>query len=65
MENHGTIGVGISMEKAMIASDNIERTSEQYLMLLATGKGKKNIPSDYIEAVKKISLKNRNVECES
>ena len=62
MENHGTIGVGISMEKAMIASDNIERTSEQYLILLASGKEKKEIPESYIETVKKISLRNRNIE---
>ena len=50
------------MEKAMIASDNIERTSEQYLILLASGKEKKEIPESYIETVKKISLRNRNIE---
>ncbi len=61
MENHGTIGVGVTMEKAMIASDNIERTSEQYLMLLATGKNKKEIPNDYIIKVKEISKKNRGI----
>lgn len=65
MENHGTIGVGITMEKAMIASDNIERTSEQYLLLLATGREKKKIPEQYIQTVKEISCRNRNIKTNS
>ena len=50
------------MEKAMIASDNIERTSEQYLLLLATGREKKEIPEQYIQTVKEISFRNRNIK---
>lgn len=61
MENHGVIGVGITMEKAMIVNDNIERTSEQYLILLATGKSIKPLPDNYVQKVKEISLKNRKV----
>ncbi|MBE6082174.1 MULTISPECIES: class II aldolase/adducin family protein [Tissierellales] len=61
MENHGTIGVGITMEKALIASDNIERTSEQFLFLLATGLRKKEIPNDYVNKVREISKVNRKI----
>ncbi len=61
MQNHGAIGVGTSMEKAMIVNDNIERTCEQYLWMLATGRTGKQMPQPYIDQVKALSLQSRQV----
>ncbi len=61
LQNHGAIGVGTSMEKAMIVNDNIERTCEQYLWMLATGRAGKPMPEAYIAHVKELSLRSRQV----
>lgn len=61
MANHGAIGLGTSVEKAMIVNDNIERTCEQYLWLRAIGGQIKAMPADYVSRVKELSLKSRGV----
>lgn len=61
MANHGAIGVGVTMEDAMIASDNVERACEMYLPILATGLKLRALPEDYVEMTKKRSLQRRNI----
>lgn len=61
MANHGAIGTGLTMEEAMISSDNVERACEMYLAILATGKNVRALPEDYMEMAKKKSLNRRNV----
>lgn len=61
MECHGTVGVGQTMEEAMISSDNVERSSEMFLRLLATGKRVKILPGEYVEKAKRLSKARRCV----
>lgn len=61
MANHGAIGVGVTMEAAMIASDNVERACEMYLPILATGMKLRALPEDYMEMTRKRSLLRRKV----
>lgn len=61
MANHGAIGVGVTMEEAMIASDNVERASEMYLQVLAAGLKLRALPDEYVEMTKKRSLLRRKV----
>ncbi|SBW06541.1 conserved hypothetical protein [uncultured delta proteobacterium] len=37
MEGHGAIGVGLTMQDAMIAADNVERTCELFCIIRAAG----------------------------
>lgn len=60
MEAHGAIGVGGTMEEAMTASDNIERTCEMFLAIKACGEIKP-LPEDFLRAFKERSLKKRGL----
>lgn len=61
MANHGAIGTGLTMEDAMIASDNVERECEMYLAILAARRQIKKLPEAYLEDAKKKSLSRRKV----
>lgn len=61
MANHGAIGTGLTMEDAMINSDNVERACEMYLAILAAGRQVRKLPEDYMEFAKKRSLNRRNI----
>ncbi len=43
LEGHGAVGVGRTMQDAMIASDNVERNCEMFLLIRAAG-GSKPLP---------------------
>lgn len=60
MENHGAIGVGIDMDAALLASDNIERTAELFFMIKAMG-NIKPLPDKFIEEAKKMSYAIRGI----
>ena len=55
MESHGAIGVGQDMKKALTACDNVERTSEMYLLIKSVGE-MKPLPGDYFTEASKKSL---------
>ena len=61
MASHGAIGTGLTMEDAMISSDNVERACEMYLAILGAGRQVRKLPEDYMEMAKKKSLVRRNV----
>ena len=61
MASHGAIGTGLTMEDAMISSDNVERACEVYLAILGAGRQVRKLPEDYMEMAKKKSLVRRNV----
>lgn len=61
MANHGAIGTGLTMEDAMINSDNVERACEMYLAILAAGRQVRKLPEDYMVFARKKSLTRRNV----
>lgn len=60
LENHGAIATGKTMEDAMVAGDNIERTCEMYLSIRAMGDPKR-LPQDYIDRMTEVSRKRRGV----
>jgi L-fuculose-phosphate aldolase len=61
LESHGAIGVGTTMDAAMIVSDNIERTCEMFLAIKACGGEVKSLPDDYIASITEISRKHRGI----
>lgn len=61
MANHGAVGTGLTMEEAMISSDNVERACEMYLCILAAGRQVRRLPENYLDMAKKKSLNRRNV----
>ena len=60
METHGAIGVGRTMKEALIASDNVERTCEMFLVIKACGEIKP-LPAEFLRSFKEESLKNRGL----
>jgi ribulose-5-phosphate 4-epimerase/fuculose-1-phosphate aldolase len=60
MEAHGAIGVGRTMQEAMIASDSIERTCEMFLAIRACGEIKP-LPGDFLREFRERSLRKRGL----
>ena len=60
---YGSIEIisGLTMEDAMISSNNVERACEMYLAILGAGRQVRKLPEDYMEMAKKKSLARRNV----
>lgn len=60
LEGHGAIGAGKTMQDAMVASDNIERTCELFCIIRAAGEIRK-LPADAVEELCAWSRANRGV----
>lgn len=60
LASHGAIGVGTTMQAAMLASDNVERTCQMYLAISAAGKVR-ILPESYLKSSHEASLKKRGV----
>lgn len=47
LANHGAIGIGVNMDSALLASDNIERNCKMYLSIMSVGE-LKTMPQDFM-----------------
>lgn len=61
LEGHGAVGVGQTMEEAMTACDNVERTCEMFLCLRACGEIKP-LPENFVREYCDQSRKARGVK---
>lgn len=60
LEGHGAVGVGRTMKDAMVASDNVERNCEMFLLLRAAGKPKR-LPETTFRDLCAVSRKKRGL----